>query len=82
MRFGAKPTDLAGSPVVEARPDVDQQIALVERVVDMLVTVHAHQTETERMRLRERAETEQRERDRNAGLLDERPEELRRRRSA
>ena len=66
--------DLASSPVVEARSDVDEQVALVEGIVDMLVTVHTHQPQTERVRLWKRAETKERECDRNAGLLHKRPE--------
>ena len=46
----------------------------VERVVDLLVTVHPHQTQTEGMGLWERAQSKQRKCDRNSALLHKRME--------
>ena len=59
----------ASGAVVEARADVDQQVALLQRAVDLAVAVHAHHAERQRVELRHRAEPEQRVDHRDAGLL-------------
>src|SRR5690606_20048672 len=76
LRLRRKAGDLTGRPVVEASADVDEQVALFERLVDVPVTVHPHQAERERVRLWERALAEEREDDRNAGALDEEREDI------
>ncbi len=56
--------ELAGDAVVEARPDGDQQVALVDGVVGGHGAVHAEHAERERMPAREAAQAHERRGDR------------------
>ncbi len=78
LRLACEAIDPSRRPVVEPGADVDQQVGLVERVVDVLVAVHPHHAERERVRLGKGAEPQQSEDDRDAGSLDQAGEEVRR----
>jgi hypothetical protein len=63
--------ELAGDAVVEAHPERDDEVRLLDRSVDPGFAVHAHHPERQRVARREAAQAEQRRRDRDARLLDE-----------
>ena len=67
--------ELAGHAVVEARPEVDEQVALVHRVVGGDGAVHAEHAHGELVRLGEGAEGHERGRHRQAAQLGE-PQDL------
>ncbi len=70
--------DLAGHAVVEAGPEDQEQVALVDRVVGVHAAVHAEHVERQRMVAGQRAQPHHREGHRNAGLRHQRAKLLRR----
>ena len=78
MRVRREGLELAGHAVVEARPEVDEQVALVDGVVGGDGAVHAEHAHGQLVRLGERAQGHERGRHGQAAQLGE-PEDLGRR---
>ena len=53
LRAAGEAREVAGDPVVEPKPDAEDQIGLLDRPVDVHLAVHARHAEVQRVRLGE-----------------------------
>jgi hypothetical protein len=73
LRLRSEGGGIAGDAVIEAEPDAEDDVGVLDGAVDVHLPVHARHAEVQRMRFGDGADAEQGGDDRDAGLLGEGP---------